>query len=59
MAELLFFWAESMDSSFFLSFTPLFDFGIAGQEEAQNLAGECPPPDSDPLCGILLPSAAF
>jgi hypothetical protein len=58
VAELLF-WSESMDSWFFLSFTPLIYFRIAGQEEAQNLAGECPPPDSDPLCAILLPSAAY
>ena len=24
-------------------------FGIAGPEETKNLAGKCPPPDSDPF----------
>ena len=30
------------------------DFGIAGPEGAKNLAGMCPPPDSDPFNDVSL-----
>ena len=45
----LFFLVESVDSWFFLSFPRCVDSAIAGPEEAKNLAGESPPPDSDPF----------
>jgi hypothetical protein len=39
-----------MDSwEYFLSVSPPVDSAIAGLEEAKNLAGESPPPDSDPF----------
>ena len=40
-----------MDSWFFPFFVPaaLILFGIAGPEEAKNLAGKRAPPDSDPF----------
>jgi hypothetical protein len=39
-----------MDSSFL--FPRRVDSAIAGLEEAKNLAGESPPPDSDPFNGV-------
>jgi hypothetical protein len=42
-----------MDSWFFLSFSQLaWIYGIAGPEEAKNLAGKVPPPDSNPFGDI-------
>jgi hypothetical protein len=38
-----------MDSWFFLSFPAVLILLIAGPEETKNLAGECPPPDSNPF----------
>jgi len=38
-----------MRISAFIAFPPELIFEIAGPEEAKNLAGKGPPPDSDPL----------
>ena len=39
----------------FLSFSPLrLSLRIAGPEGAKNLAGICPPPDSDPFSDVSL-----
>ena len=39
--------AESMDSWFFLSFSPLNGVSVGGLKRGEEPSGECPPPDSD------------
>jgi hypothetical protein len=42
-------YTEATDSWFFLSFPATLTSAVAGPEETKNLAGKCPPPDSDPF----------